>query len=289
MINIQNLTKLYRHQKTAALRDVNLTIGKGMYGLLGPNGAGKTTLMRILATLLKPSSGEVMINDCSIREPEQIRSMIGYLPQYFQLYPQMTGIELLEYAAGMKGIQPTQWKSHIDSLLEQVNLKDKAKDKIKTYSGGMKQRLGIAQALLGHPDVLIVDEPTAGLDPEERLRFRNLLGSFSKGRIVLLSTHIVADIESSCEHAAVLNKGQVAFSGSLKELEELAQNKVWEVFYTQEEFLCLNPAKIAQSRRYGEGYLCRVVSLAPPKPDAIPQKPNLREGYLALLGEHSYE
>ena len=187
--------------------DVSLQLDKGMTGLLGPNGAGKTTLMRILATLLTPTSGQVRVNGISIGRPEEIRQMIGYLPQHFHIYPQLTGRDYLDYVAAMKGItERSARQKEISRLLEMVNLQERLIKSSHLFRG-MKQRLGIAQALLGSPDILIVDEPTSGLDPQERVRFRNVLTRFSIDRTVLLSTHIVADIESNCRRIAVMNKG----------------------------------------------------------------------------------
>ncbi|WP_068777821.1 ABC transporter ATP-binding protein [Paenibacillus sp. FJAT-26967] len=283
MIEIRNLTKSYK--KHAALQDVSLDIKQEMFGLLGPNGAGKTTLMRILATLLKPTKGSVRIGGIDLADAERIRPIIGYLPQYFHLYPQLTAIELLDYVAVMKGMNhPGERREQIRYLLEQVNLTDKARTKIRTFSGGMKQRLGIAQALLGDPRVLIVDEPTAGLDPEERVRFRNLLNQSSLSRTVLLSTHIVADIESSCSRVAVLSRGQVAFAGSLTELQACAEGKVWEAELGEREFAAYKPHEIVSARRTSHGMLCRIVSEIRPAGDSIPVRPTLEDGYLALIG-----
>ncbi|AZK46137.1 ABC transporter ATP-binding protein [Paenibacillus lentus] len=284
MIEINHLYKMYRKGQLA-LDDVNMTIGEGMVGLLGPNGAGKTSLMRILATLIRPSSGDALINGVSLKKAEDIRAMIGYLPQQFQVYPQLTGAEFLDYVAVMKGMSdPRKRKAEIVRLLEEVNLSEKAYKRIRTYSGGMRRRLGIAQALLGSPQVLIVDEPTAGLDPEERVRFRNLLTRFSLGRIVLLSTHIVADIESNCRQIAVLDQGRVCFSGDLAELQASGQGKVWEGIVEEGLFAELNPMSIVSTRRTDEGLLCRIISDAPPiGMEAAAVRPTLEDGYLALL------
>ncbi|GAE09083.1 ABC transporter ATP-binding protein [Paenibacillus sp. JCM 10914] len=202
MITIEHLNKTYR-KGVKALTDISLQLDTGMTGLLGPNGAGKTTLMRILSTLLAPTSGKITVNGIPLERPEEVRRLIGYLPQHFHIYPQLTGRDYLDYVAVMKGITDRMARQReIARLLETVNLQDKADMKVRTYSGGMKQRIGIAQALLGSPDVLVVDEPTSGLDPQERVRFRNVLTRFSINRTVLLSTHIVADIESNCRHIA---------------------------------------------------------------------------------------
>lgn len=285
MIQVHQLSKQYKRGEWA-LNDLDLTIGNGMFGLLGPNGAGKTTLIRILATLMKPTTGDVIVDQISLlQKPEVIRRQIGYLPQLFQVYPQLTGYEFLDYIAVMKGMHDrTQRKLAIDELLERVNLQSKAHKKIRTYSGGMKQRLGIAQALIGDPKIIIVDEPTAGLDPEERVRFRNLLAQFSIDRTIILSTHIVADIESSCRQVAVLNRGKLAFSGKLQELIACAQGKVWEIEVTERQFASMMHLHIVSTRRFNQDYICRVVAESPPASDAILLDPTLEDGYLALIG-----
>ncbi|TCS96786.1 ABC transporter ATP-binding protein [Hazenella coriacea] len=289
MIQIQGVSKQYRRNEWA-LRNIKLTIDKGMFGLLGPNGAGKTTLMRIMATLLKPTSGNIQYDQYSLNEADQIRKMIGYLPQSFQVYPQLTGYEFLDYVAVMKGLETgRKRKQVIELMLEEVNLTDQANKKVKTYSGGMRRRLGIAQALLGGPQVLIVDEPTAGLDPEERVRFRNLLSRFSLQRTVILSTHIVGDIESTCEQMAVLKNGQVVIKGHLDLLQEEAVGKVWEVVVSEREFATIPGNKIITSRKMSEGIYCKVISDHPLTKDAVlVQEPTLEDGYLALLGGGSH-
>lgn len=283
MITIEHLSKTYR-KGAWALLDVSLQLDKGMTGLLGPNGAGKTTLMRILATLLTPTSGQVRVNGISIGRPEEIRQMIGYLPQHFHIYPQLTGRDYLDYVAAMKGIKERGARQkEISRLLEMVNLQGKADKKVRTYSGGMKQRLGIAQALLGSPDILIVDEPTSGLDPQERVRFRNVLTRFSIDRTVLLSTHIVADIESNCRRIAVMNKGRLAMNGSLAELQACGKGQVWEAVMGHEEFTLIDPMSVVSTRTVPEGVLCRFIGQGPPIAGAFPADPTLEDGYLSLL------
>lgn len=283
MITIEHLSKTYR-KGAWALLDVSLQLDKGMTGLLGPNGAGKTTLMRILATLLTPTSGQVRVNGISLGRPEEIRQMIGYLPQHFHIYPQLTGRDYLDYVAAMKGITDRSARlKEISRLLEMVNLQEKADKKVRTYSGGMKQRLGIAQALLGSPDILIVDEPTSGLDPQERVRFRNVLTRFSIDRTVLLSTHIVADIESNCRRIAVMNKGRLAMNGSLAELQACGKGQVWEAVMGHEEFALMDPMSVVSTRTVPEGVLCRFIGAAAPVTGAFPADPTLEDGYLSLL------
>lgn len=283
MITIEHLSKTYR-KGAWALLDVSLTFDKGMTGLLGPNGAGKTTLMRILATLLAPTSGQVTINGIPLGRPEEIRNMIGYLPQHFHIYPQMTGRDYLDYVGVMKGLSdPALRRKEISKLLEMVNLQEKADKKVRTYSGGMKQRIGIAQALLGSPDVLIVDEPTSGLDPQERVRFRNMLTRFSINRTVLLSTHIVADIESNCRRVAVMNQGCLLMSGDLEELQACGEGYVWEAVLSPAQFAAVDPAIIISTRTVPEGIVCRMTGDDSPLSGAVRIEPTLEDGYLALL------
>ncbi len=226
-IEIRNLTKNYG--KKRALSDVNLIIEKGMFGLLGPNGAGKTTLMKILTTLVKKTEGEVKVCGVPVENSGKIRNMTGYLPQDFSMYGNMSAYEALDYLAVLSGMNGAERKTKVPQMLEKVNLQEKRKVKVRAMSGGMKRRLGIAQALIHDPKVLIVDEPTAGLDPEERVRFRNLLCETAKDRIVLLSTHIVGDIEATCENIAILNQGEICFHGRVAELLSLVEGKVYSV------------------------------------------------------------
>ncbi len=213
-INIQNLTKSFG--PTKALNGVSLQLEKGMFGLLGRNGAGKTTLMRILTTLLNPSSGTVSVCGIPIHQAKEVRGLIGYLPQDFSMYPSMSVYEAMDYLGVLSNLSKNTRYERIAHLLQMVNLHDCKKIKVKALSGGMRRRLGIAQAILHDPKVLIVDEPTAGLDPEERVRFRNLLCDIAEDRIVMLSTHIVEDIEKTCENIAILDKGSLIYNGTLK-------------------------------------------------------------------------
>ena len=224
-IEIQGLTKNYG--KKTALSEVSLSIPQGMFGLLGPNGAGKTTLMKVLTTLLKKTDGEVTVCGIPIENSRQIRNITGYLPQDFSMYGNMNAYEALDYLAVLSGMSRNERKIKVPEMLEKVNLLEKKKTKIRSMSGGMKRRLGIAQAIIHDPKVIIVDEPTAGLDPEERIRFRNLLCEIAKDRIVLLSTHIVGDIEATCENIAVLNQGKICFDGHVSDLLSLVEGKVY--------------------------------------------------------------
>ena len=231
-IVIEDLTKVYRGG-IRALNGINLEIGTGTFGLLGPNGAGKTTFMRILVTLIQPTSGEVAIGGHRLSESKgkrEIKKLLGYLPQELGLYPDLTAEEFVDYAAILKGLRdPAARRTRVAEMLDVVGLsKDKGR-KLKTYSGGMKRRVGIAQAIVNDPQLIIVDEPTAGLDPEERIRFRNLLAQLGRNRTVLLSTHIVEDIAQSCHRVAVQVKGQVIFTGTPNELARQADGSVWQI------------------------------------------------------------
>lgn len=232
-IEIKNVNKFYG--KKQALKDVNLTIGQGMFGLLGRNGAGKTTLMKLLATLHGKQSGEISVCGIPIEKAKEIRSITGYLPQDFSMYPSMKVEECLDYLGVLSGMSSAERRERIPMLLKKVNLTEKRNCKVKSLSGGMKRRLGIAQALLHNPKVLIVDEPTAGLDPEERIRFRNLLCEVAEERIVILSTHIVGDIEATCEQIAIMNEGEILWQGTVTELIGNARGKVFTAKATREQ------------------------------------------------------
>lgn len=230
-ITIDALDKIYKNGNQA-LKDINLKIENGMFGLLGPNGAGKTTLIRILVTLMKPSSGTVRVNKLDLQKNRrEIRSVLGYLPQDFRFFSKLKTWEFLDYVASLAGLKVSRTrKKAVDEMLEQVGLYEVRDRQANKLSGGMKRRLGIAQALIGDPQIVIVDEPTTGLDPEERIRFRNLLSDMSQRDIVIvLSTHIVGDISSTCNQMALLNKGEMAYFGSPDELVKQAKNHVWRI------------------------------------------------------------
>lgn len=235
-LNIQNLSKTYSNG-TQALQDVSLTIPTGMFGLLGPNGAGKSTLMRIIATLQDADSGNVTLGNIDVlHNKEAVRQVLGYLPQEFGVYPRISAEEMLDHFAVLKGItNGKERKELVEALLHRVNLFDVRKKAVSSYSGGMRQRFGIAQALIGNPKLIIVDEPTAGLDPGERNRFYNLLSEIGENVIVILSTHIVQDVKELCSNMAIINKGKLLFAGSpdlaLSELE----GKIWERAITKSE------------------------------------------------------
>lgn len=226
-IEIRGVNKFYGRKQ--ALSDVSLTIHQGMFGLLGRNGAGKTTLMKTLAALHKKQSGTITVCEIPIEQAKEIRGITGYLPQDFNMYPSMSVEESLDYLGVLSGMEKTVRKKRAELLLKRVNLIEQRKKKVKALSGGMRRRLGIAQALLHDPKVLIVDEPTAGLDPEERIRFRNLLCEVAEERIVILSTHIVGDIEATCEDIAIMNDGRILWQGTVSELLLAAKGKVFTV------------------------------------------------------------
>jgi ABC-2 type transport system ATP-binding protein len=226
-VSIQHLTKVY-DGKIVGVEDVSLQLEAGVLGLLGPNGAGKTTLMRILATLLDPTSGTATVEGYDVRRQRpQVRQILGYLPQQFGLYPQMTCREFLEYIGLLYGIPRRERREAVERALHQVHLEEFATRRVRALSGGMKQRLGIAQAVLGAPRLLIVDEPTSGLDPEERIRVRNLLGELARERVVILSTHIVGDVSSTATTLALLRQGKVIFHGSAADLLAEVRARVW--------------------------------------------------------------
>jgi ABC-2 type transport system ATP-binding protein len=283
-LTVEGLSKNYRGG-VQALRSVNLELKPGVLGLLGPNGAGKSTLMRILATITQPSAGGVVWNDSDIaREPDALRGVLGYLPQDFGVYPNLSAIEFLDYLAAVKGIPAAAARRRISELLALVNLADAAKRPLGGYSGGMRQRVGIAQALLNDPKLLIVDEPTAGLDPEERVRFRNLLSELSGERIVILSTHIVSDVEAVATEIAILGQGQLLTHGAPEELLAKVNGKIWEVVVTSGELAALRSNYLISSTAHrSDGVHARVVADAAPSSSARALEPSLEDAYLAVL------
>lgn len=241
-IKIENLNKVYRGGNYA-VKKLNLEIPNGMFGLLGPNGAGKSTLMRILVTLMKPSSGKVTVNDMDLaKNRREIRSMLGYLPQDFSFFSKLKTYEFLDYAARLAGMRNSAARrTAVEQMLDEVGLFEARDRNANKLSGGMKRRLGIAQALINDPKIIVVDEPTTGLDPEERIRFRNLLSTIStRDVIIILSTHIVGDISSTCDNMALLNEGSLAFTGSPEDLVKEAEGHVWQIKATEKEYLEIN-------------------------------------------------
>ncbi|MDB4921766.1 ABC transporter ATP-binding protein [Mucilaginibacter sp.] len=236
---IQNLTKQYNKHKTG-LSNYSITIDKGILGLLGPNGAGKSTLMKIIATISKPTAGTLFLDgEDIINNPDKIRKILGYLPQDFGVYPNLNAYEFLEYIAALKGVGGTALRKRIDMLLDGVNLTADAKRPIGTYSGGMKQRIGIAQALLNNPKVLIFDEPTVGLDPEERVRFRQLISDMASDCIIILSSHIVSDIEAIADEVAIMQHGTLLEKGMQPDIIKLVEGKVFETVLNSNDLTAL--------------------------------------------------
>jgi ABC-2 type transport system ATP-binding protein len=288
-IQIDHLVKDYG--RVRALDDVSLHIGSGMFGLLGPNGAGKTTLMRILTTLLPPTSGQVRVGTFDVtRQPAQVRRLLGYIPQDFGFFKSLNAFETLDYIGTMKNLPQPQRRQQVEALLEQVNLTGDARRRVGGYSGGMKQRLGIAQALLGNPALLVVDEPTAGLDPEERIRFRNLLARLSGERTVLLSTHIVADIEAACTRLAVLDKGRLVFLGTPQELTARARGRVWHLEVDPAEWDAVETRyRVVSSRPVDGRLLTRIVAEDNPLDRGVAAEPGLEDGYIAVMAGYRPE
>ncbi|MBU3876798.1 ABC transporter ATP-binding protein [Faecalicatena sp. AGMB00832] len=286
-IKIEHLNQYYG--KKQALKDVNLTIHQGMFGLLGRNGAGKTTLMKVLATLLPKSEGKITICGVPLENSAKIRRMTGYLPQDFSMYPNMTVYEAMDYLGVLSGMSKALRKKSIPKLLEKVNLLDHQKTKVKALSGGMKRRLGIAQAILHNPRILIVDEPTAGLDPEERVRFRNLLCEIAEERIVILSTHIVGDIEATCEQIAVLNEGEFLYQGTVSGLIEMADGKVYTAQISKQELPRIKEKYIVTSiLALGNNVMVRFIADQKPFASAKICEAGVEDAYMYLMnGEGS--
>lgn len=282
-IQIENVTVAFQ-KGVKALDDISFTIPSGVYGLLGENGAGKTTLMRVLATLLGPDSGEVRMNDLLYRERNypSIQKKIGYLPQELSLYPNLTVRECLEYLGTMSGIAEGECRKRIDYYLEKTSLEEHQKKKMKQLSGGMKRRVGLVQALLNEPEFLIVDEPTTGLDPEERIRIRNLLVEFAVGRTVLFSTHVVEDLAAACSQLSVLKKGKMLYSGSVSELLKLADGHAWICKTEEEQQVRLLEQKyhVSSKQILEDGMTIRVISPVKPEVPCSPAKVTLEDAYI---------
>ena len=285
-LTIDHVSKRYG-ANTLALQDFSLELGSGILGLLGPNGAGKTTLMSILATITRPTGGAIHWNGIDLAaDPNAIRGVLGYLPQDFGVYPNLNAVEFLEYLAAVKGLDAVAARKRIDELLNLVNLTDVRKRPLGGYSGGMRQRIGIAQALLNDPKLLIVDEPTAGLDPEERVRFRNLLSDLSGDRIVILSTHIVSDVEAAATDIALISQGRLVAHAAPENLLRAVEGKVWEWVVPSSE---LNAARrqylIGNTARRSDGVHVRLLASQPP-PGTSPVAPTLEDAYLFCLSEY---
>lgn len=285
-IDINHLNQYYG--KKQILYDINLSISTGMFGLLGRNGAGKTTLMKTLVTLLPTNEGEIRMNGIDIHDQKKIRSIIGFLPQEFSMYGNMTAYQALDYLAVLSELDKRTRRTRINALLDQVNLTIHKNVKVKAMSGGMKRRLGIAQALLNDPKILVVDEPTAGLDPEERLRFRNLLAEVSENKVVLLSTHIAGDIEATAENVAILEQGRIIFSDSIEQLLLNAQGKIFSVQVPRTE-LSTAKKQVQIISLQQEGSTSHLRFIGNPQaqimqhPLVIEERPTLEDAYLYLL------
>lgn len=284
---IKNLDKKYSNG-VHALNDVSLTINKGMFGLLGPNGAGKSSLMRTLATLQDVDSGSVTLGDIDVlNDKESVRKVLGYLPQEFGVYPRTSAVELLDHLALLKGFDnKADRKAIVEQLLVKVNLWEHRKNAVASYSGGMRQRFGIAQCLIGDPKLVIVDEPTAGLDPGERNRFYNILSEIGENIIVILSTHIVQDVRELCTQMAVMNHGKVLFSGNTDEALLQVKNKVWERKVNKTELAAFqNDYKVISNKLVGGNPLIHIFSETEPGNGFIKAEENLEDVFFAKLNE----
>ena len=289
-LQIRNLSKTYANG-VVALDKVSLSIPPGMFGLLGPNGAGKSTLMRILATLQECDSGSVFLDDIDVLdEKDEVRRLLGYLPQDFGVYPKVTAYELLDHFAQLKGLAQRQRRREVvDALLQQTNLFEVRNQKLGTFSGGMRQRFGIAQALLGDPQLIIVDEPTAGLDPQERVRFHNLLSDIGEDKTVILSTHIVSDVADLCANMAIINKGHVLLCGEPVRLIEGIEGKIWARVVSKADLPAFQKRHTVISTRLLSGRtLIHVYADRYPGDDFEPIHPTLEDVYFATIaGRHN--
>ena len=287
MLTINNLKKTYS-SRIQALKGISLEVPEGMFGLLGPNGAGKTTLMKIVATLLEPDSGTIEMNGVDlISRKDKVRQMLGYLPQEFGLYPTLTAEQTLDYFAKLKGVwKKEERRTLIEALLERVNLSGDRKQKVGGFSGGMRQRLGIAQALIGEPKLIIVDEPTAGLDPEERVRFHNLLSETAgEGTVVILSTHIVSDVSNLCSQLAIIRKGEIVGSCTPRQAISGLKDSVWEASIPSEKVSAVKArCQVVSSHMLGGMARLRVISRGErPGEEFTPAPPALEDYYFDLV------
>ncbi|MFF0412929.1 ABC transporter ATP-binding protein [Kitasatospora sp. NPDC004745] len=284
MLELTDVTKVYRGGKRA-VDGITMHLGPGMLGLLGPNGAGKSSLMRIVSTVTRPTSGQVRYQGRDvIADPDRLRRELGYLPQDFGSYPNLTSREFLSYLAAAKGLSARSARARIDELIQLVNLTEAVKRPLGKYSGGMLRRVGIAQTLLADPRVIVVDEPTAGLDPEERVRFRNLLSDLAADRMVMLSTHIVSDVESVAADIAVVARGRLLRRGSPEDLLREVDGQVWELLTAPADVPAVQARHVVSRMvRTTSGVRLRLLSDAAPAPDAVPVPPDLEDAYLALV------
>lgn len=283
-LTLDRITKHFKNK--IAVDNVSLTLREGVYGFLGANGAGKTTLLRMVCGVLKPTAGEIRCNDMEIgRLDGDYRYLLGYLPQDFGYYPDFTAKRYLEYLAACKAVPKDLAKEKVREMLSLTGLAGDQHSKIRTFSGGMLRRLGIAQALLNDPEILILDEPTAGLDPKERIRFRNIISSLSKGRIIILSTHIVSDVEFIADQILLMKQGRIIQQGTVAEITESAAGKVWEYLANPEEAIRLNEIfAVSNLKNEGETVRLRLVSDTCPCEGAVLVSPRLEDVYLYLIG-----
>ena len=280
-LTLNDLTKQFGRKR--AVDHMNVTLTPGVYGLLGANGAGKTTLMRMICGVLQPSGGEILLNDRDIwKSKDAYRNLLGYLPQDFGYYPDFTAKEFMYYIAALKGISDKRAKFLTKELLEIVSLSDVANKKIGAFSGGMRQRLGIAQAMINNPKILVLDEPTAGLDPKERVRFRNLIADFSKDRIVILSTHIVSDVEYVADTILMMKSGNLILRGSVEEVTSSMHNKVWKMVVDERSADKINRHyNVANLHHLADGNVeVRIINEGPPFVEATPARATLEDLYL---------
>ena len=289
-IRIENLSKTYGRGAVPALADLNLEIRHGTFGLLGPNGAGKTTLIKILSTQMEPSAGRVEIDGWDLRRDRaEVRRRLGYLPQHFGAYPQLSALEFLDYMGRPGGLHDKrQRRERVEQVLHDVALFDARDRKAGTFSGGMRRRLGIAQAIIADPEFIIVDEPTVGLDPEERIRFRGILSRLSARRTIIISTHIVGDISSTCEDLAVLRQGQLLFHGAPEDFIAKAEGKTWLLQSDDDAFEEIaNHFHVTNINADGVGMELRIVGDESPPAGAQAAPPNLEDAYIYFMGVDS--
>lgn len=285
MLTIKNITKTYDNG-VKALNNVSLTIPKGMFGLLGPNGAGKSSLMRTIATLQDADTGSITFNDTdTLKNKESLRQTLGYLPQEFGVYPKVSAEDLLDYLATLKGVTDAKVrKDVVHHLLELTNLTAVKKRAVATYSGGMKQRFGIAQALIGDPQLIIVDEPTAGLDPEERLRFYNILSEIGSQVTIILSTHIVSDVSDLCQNLAIINKGQVLTQTTPEKAQASIKGRVWQTLIERKDLAAMESTHKVVASRFTMGkLLVKVLADSAPSASFTMSEPQLEDFYFAHI------
>ncbi|MDT0125412.1 ABC transporter ATP-binding protein [Paenibacillus sp. RRE4] len=288
ILTIDNVSKKYKDKWVVKSFSLELS-NQGVYGLLGPNGAGKTTLLRMLVDISEPTSGQIKLDGKPIQHTgEQYRSILGYMPQRLGFYNRFSAYKFLMYMCSLKGLSGSQAKVRVQETLALVGLENKARDKIGTFSGGMKQRLGIAQALLNDPQILILDEPTVGLDPKERIRFRNMIGELGRERLVLLSTHIISDLEFSCKRLILMNEGKLILQDTPNAIMTSMQDRVWKAPILESQLTELNARFKVSSLSYSpEGITARILSQEKPIPEAVPESPRLEDVYMHFFGEEA--